>query len=90
MKLQSKLLGPEHQSLRPDEEFLQMFAGVVESKWPSLAVALGLREREMKEVKRSQGSPQHLALLMLRKWVSNEGATYGQLLQQLKKVSLFQ
>ena len=64
---------------------------MVRSKWPSLAVSLGLSESEIQEVKeKGEGLSQHEhALEMLKKWVSREDATYGQICQSLKAISLF-
>ena len=70
--------------------FLESFAGVVGSKWPSLAASLSLSGDEMEEVRMEEGSPQDRALQMLKKWCSREDATYGQLCQALKTISLFQ
>ena len=70
--------------------FLESFAGVVVSKWPSLAAFLSLSGDEIEEVRREEGSHQDLALQMLKKWCSREDATYGQLCQALKTISLFQ
>ena len=69
--------------------FLESLAGVVGSKWPSLAASLSLSGDEMEEVRREEGSHQDLALQMLKKWYSREDATYGQLCQALKTISLF-
>ena len=82
------LLAKETRDLKPDVEFLESFAGVVGSPWPSLAVSLCLSESEIEEVK--QLPQQQQALRMLQMWVSREDATYGQLYQKLKTVSLFQ
>ena len=90
MELQEKLLEPQNHGLKPDEEFLGAFAGVVGSKWPSLATTLSLSESEIKEVKGEGLSHQDHALQMLSKWTSREDATYGQLCQRLKTISLFQ
>ena len=87
-QLQKMLLAKETCDLQPDVEFLESFAGVVGSLWPSLAVSLCLSESEIEEVK--QLPQQHQALRMLQMWVSREDATYGQLYQRLKTVSLFQ
>ena len=67
---------------------------MVESKWPSLASILSLTGSEINEVKREgkgeeELSEQDCALLMLRKWASKEGATYGQLSQGLRTITLF-
>ena len=70
--------------------FLESLAGVVGPKWPSLAASLSLSGDEMEEVRREEGSHQDRALQMLKKWCSREDATYGQLCQALKTISLFQ
>ena len=75
-------------TLKPDGAFLKLFAGVLGYKWPSLAVSLSLSEQEIEEVK--EGEEEDQALDMLRKWVSREDATYGQLYQKLKTILLFQ
>ena len=90
MELQEKLLEPQNHGLKPDVEFLGAFAGVVGSKWPSLATTLSLSESEIKEVKGEGLSQQDNALQMLKKWASREDASYGQLCQRLKTISLFQ
>ena len=87
-QLRKMLIAKETRDLQPDVEFLESFAGVVGSLWPSLAVSLRLSESEIEEVK--QLPQQHQALRMLQMWVSREDATYGQLYQKLKTVSLFQ
>ena len=78
--------------IKPDTKFLESFSVVVKSKWPSLAVSLGLSESEIQEVKeKGEGLSQiEHALQMLKKWVSRENATYGQLCQSLMAISLFQ
>ena len=56
--LQEKLLTPQYHDLKPDVEFLESFAGVVGSKWPSLAASLSLNDEEIEEVRKEGGSPQ--------------------------------
>ena len=92
VELEKTLLSSEKQSLKPEAEFLELFAGVVESKWPSLASVLSLTSEEMEKVKRKgEELPQRdQALQMLRLWASRDDATYGQLCQRLKTISLFQ
>ena len=91
ISLQEKLLEQDGHKLKPDPEFLKYFSTVVGSKWPSLAVSLSLSDSEIQEVKEGEGLSQHEhALQMLKKWVSREDATYGQLCQSLKAISLFQ
>ena len=87
IKLQEKLLERQNRDLKPDVEFLGAFAGVVGSKWPSLATTLSLSESEIKEVKREGPTQQDHALQMLKKWASREDATYGQLCHSLKITS---
>ena len=86
-------------------EFMEAFAGVVGSKWPSLAASLSLTEDEIEEVRKVWFSqpdqsaqegvkveelpPQGYALLMLKKWASRKDATYGQLQQTLNSSLLF-
>ena len=71
-------------------QFLELFAGEVEGKWPLLTASLSLTESEIEQVKR-EGLPQkNQALQMLKKWVSKEVATYGQLYQQLVTILMFQ
>ena len=83
-------MDPEKQSLRPDEQFLELLAGVVKSECPSLVSILSLTSNEMKEVKKNQKvSQSELSLLVLKKWATREEATYGQLCQKLKTISLF-
>ena len=88
--LQEKLLAPQYHDLKPDVDFLELFARVVGSRWPSLAVSLSLSDEEIGEVRKEGGSPQDCAFLMLEKWSSREDATYAQLCQMLKMISLFQ
>ena len=91
VQLQRTLLNSEKQETTPEEKFLELFAGVVESAWPSLASVLSLTSAEIEELKRKrEESPRDLALQMLRQWASREDATYGQLCQRLKTISLFQ
>ena len=87
IQLQKKLLDPKFQTITPDVEFLELFAGMVGSKWSSLACLLSLTSEEIEEVKTEE---EERAFLMLKKWSSKEGATYGQLCNRLKTISLFQ
>ena len=90
IRLQKTLFDKQNHPLKPDVQFLELFAGEVEGKWPLLAASLSLTESEIEQVKR-EGLPQKdQALQMLKKWVSKEGATYGQLYQQLVTISMFQ
>ena len=83
-------MDPEKQSLRPDEQFLELLAGVVKSECPSLVSILSLTSIEMEEAKKNQKlSRSELSLQMLKKWATREEATYGLLCQKLKTISLF-
>ena len=83
-------MDPEKQSLRPDEQFLELFAGAVKSECPSLVSILSLTSAEMEEAKKNQKlSQSELFLQVLKKWATREEATYGQLCQNLKTISLF-
>ena len=91
IQLQQCLLNPEKSALKPDEHFLDSFAGVVGDKWPSLASTLSLTSavEEVKE-KGDTLSCHGRALVMLKKWASRDDASYGQLCQRLKTIVLFQ
>ena len=83
-------MDPEKQSLRPDEQFLELLAGVVKSECASLVSILSLTSTEMEEAKKNQKPFQsELSLQMLKKWATREEATYGLLCQKLKTISLF-
>ena len=84
-------MGSEY-SAEPEEGFLQSFAAVVGSKWPYLAALLSLSGSEIQEVrKEGEGLSQtDHAFLMLSKWAAREGATYSQLYEKLKPISIFQ
>ena len=87
-QLQRTLLDPEMQSLRPDEQFLELLAGVVKSECPSPVSILSLTSSEMEEVEKNwkQLSQSEISL---KKWATREEATYGHLCQKLKTISLF-
>ena len=88
IRLQENLLAPQNQSLQPSEEFITTFADVVVTKrlWPSLAASLSLSESSETE----EGlSLQDHALQMLKRWATSEDATYGQLYNTLKTISLY-
>ena len=89
VQLQETLLSPEQRDLKPDQQFLELLAGEVGSKWPSLASALSLTSCEVEEVKKKHSHLDH-ALQMLQKWVEREDATYGQLCHKLQSIPLFQ
>lgn len=91
INIQMKLLQSDCHSLKPDIEFLESLSSVVGSKWPRLAVFLALSSADIRAV-RNEGkgmSVKKQALLMLHKWASCKEATYGQLFQKLKPISLF-
>ena len=88
--LQKKLLDQQNHHLKPDAEFLQSFANVVGSKWPSLTLSLSLSGDEIANVKEEGLTQQDCALKMLKKWSEKEDATYDQLYQVLKTIPLFQ
>ena len=83
IQLQRTLLDPEKQSLRPDEQFLEVLAGVVRSECPSLASILSLTSSEIEEVQQNRNQLSQLELSL------REGATYGQLCHKLKTIALF-
>ena len=91
IQLQGTLLDPEKQSLRPDEQFLELLAGMVRSECPSLTSILSVTSYEMEEVEknRKQLSQSELSLQMLKKWATREEATYGQLCHKLRTIALF-
>ena len=90
VQLQEKLLCQDNFSVKPDEEFLELFAGVVGSQWPSLAASLVLSEEEIMEVRKGDVSQRECAFKMLHKWVSTSDATYGKLRHTLMTFSMFQ
>ena len=89
--MQRQLLEPEFHNIRPNPEFLQSLSRVIGCKWPYLATLLSLSSTEIECVKNEgeELSPADHALIMLKKWSSQEGATYSQLFEKLKPVSLF-
>ena len=87
VKLQEKLLEKKYRFLKPDEDFLSSFAGVVGSKWPALATSLSL-SGDVIEVKGKENSQEAQALQMLKLWAARGDPTYGQLCQWLNIVSL--
>ena len=48
--MQAKLLDSSNNSAKPDTAFLEAFADIVGSHWPSLASALSLKEEEIEDV----------------------------------------
>ena len=89
VQLQGKLLDQDNFSVKPDDEFLELFADVVGSQWPSLAASLALSEEEIMEVRKGDVSQRECAFKMLHKWVSTSDATYGQLRHKLMTFSMF-
>ena len=90
IELQEKLLSPQFQDSKPDLQFLESFAAVVGSKWPSLAAALSMSADEREGVRMEDGSHREYALWVLKKWCSREDSKYCQLKQALRTISLFQ
>ena len=90
VQLQEKLLDQDNFSVKPDDEFLELFAGVVGSQWPSLAASLPLSEEEIMEVRQGDVSQRECVFKMLHKWVSTSDATYGQLRHRLMTFSMFE
>ena len=92
IQLQKTLLDTEKHSLHPDEQFLELLAGVVGCEWPSLASVLSLTNTEIERMKErdNQLSEEQLDLKILKEWSRREEATYGQLCYKLKTVALFQ
>ena len=82
----------QNHSLKPDAEFMEPFAGVVRSKWPSLAVSLSLSEAVVEEVKVEGECLTHEdhAMQILKVWATREDATYGLLYERLQTIPLFQ
>ena len=89
IQLQRTLLDSEKQSLRPDEQFLELLAGVVKSECPSLASILSLTSAEMEEMEKKQLSQSELSLQMIKKWATREDATYGHLCHKLMSILFF-
>jgi hypothetical protein len=77
---------------KPEEEFLRAFSGFVGLKWAYLVALLSLDGSVIKEVrKEGEGlSQSDRAFLMLSKWASKENATYRQLYEKLKPISVLQ
>jgi len=91
IQLQRKLLERENHDLKPDDDFLELFADVVGSKWTSLATSLSLRERDIKEVEKEEElTQQKRALKMLQIWSKRKNVTLGELCCLLKTITLFQ
>ena len=93
MSVQAKLLDSSNNSVKPDTAFLEAFADIVGSHWPSLATALSLKGEEIEAVKKREGEripPASHALQVLMTWASKDTATYSELCRTLKTISLFQ
>ena len=89
VQLQEQLLNRDNSTVKPDKKFLELFAEVVGSQWPSLAVSLSLEEDEMEDTRGSCSQTNH-AFTMLSRWASGgEDATFGKLCQILKTPSFF-
>ncbi len=87
--LQEKIL-KSNSSLRPDKEFFQSFAAVIGSQWQCLAFPLSLTSEDIVSIKKeTRGGPTRRALIMLQKWAARETATYGQLRERLRTLSVF-
>ncbi|XP_064398139.1 uncharacterized protein LOC135344779 [Halichondria panicea] len=88
--LQKKILEKDS-SLRPNEDFLQSFADVIGSRWQCLAFPLSLTSEDIVSIKRETrgAEPTRQALIVLQKWAARETATYGQLRERLRTLSVF-
>lgn len=66
--LQEKLLDSQYSKQKPNDDFLQSFAGVVGDRWPSLASLLFLTAEDVEKIKRDKekSSQANQALHMLR------------------------
>ena len=84
------MLDKKYAILKPDSEFLELLAGEIGCEWISFAASLSLNGEVLEELKRETFSQKERALLMLKKWVVREDATYGQLCWILKTIPLFQ
>ena len=71
------------------EEFLRSLSSFVSNQWPYLAALLGVDIKAVRQ--EGEGlSQSNNAFLMLSKWASREGTTYGQLYEKLKPTTVFQ
>jgi hypothetical protein len=59
IQLQEKLISQDYHNIKPDKEFLEPFAGVVGSEWPSLAASLSLSDDEIEEMRKAGASLSH-------------------------------
>jgi hypothetical protein len=88
--LQEKLLSPQYRDLKPDVEFLESFAGVVQFQWSYLAASLSLSHDEIEEVRKKKNlSQQDQAFKMLNVWCLRADATFDGLCRVLQTISLF-
>ena len=91
INIQEKLLESQYSSQKPDDDFLQSFAGVIGNHWLSLAYLLSCPAHEVEfKTEEERTSQADQALHMLRRWTLKGEATYGLLCERLKTVSLFQ
>ena len=86
--MQEKLLSADFQDLKPEEDFLESFAGVLGSKWASLVAALSLSKEDIEECRRNGSSKEKQAILALKIWALRDGATYSWLCRQLQAFEL--
>ncbi len=88
--LQEKIL-ESNSSLCPDNDFLQSFAAIIGSRWQCLASPLSLTSEDILSIRREKrgAEPTRQALVMLQKWATRETATYGQLRERLRTLSVF-
>ena len=86
------MLDSKNEVQKPGDSFLLSLSGVVGSRWPSMAMTLSLSDEDIEELNGKVGlhEQNELALQVLKKWASNEMASYGQLLRRLKEISIFQ
>ena len=82
--IQERLI--EGHDQKPDDGFLQSFAGIIGNRWPSLASLLSLTAEDIEEIKTER--EEHRPLCMLKKWSVKSEATYAQLHDKLQSVSL--
>ncbi len=88
--LQRKILENDS-SVCPDKDFLQSFAAIIGSRWQCLASPLSLTSEDIVSIKRETRGvePTRQALIVLQKWAARETATYGQLRERLRTLSVF-
>ena len=83
--IQERLIEGHNQ--KPDDGFLQSFAGIIGNGWPSLASLLSLTAEDTEEIKTEQ--EEHRPLSMLKKWSVKSDADFAQLLEKLQSMLLF-